>query len=106
MEQQNAAYFRDINVDPQLAYGIGEALVVVKAALAGKGETQSPWMLPDAAYLHNCLHISSVEVPHYTIAETKDHIGEGGKTAFAFLIDGKIYFNGEAVADYDPPCGR
>ena len=106
LDARMAAYFQELNLDPQIPYGIGEAALVVKAALAAGGGTQEPVIVADSAFLHNCLHIPSVDAHDYTIAETKEHVGQDGKAARALLIKGKIYFDGKPVVDYDPPCGR
>jgi len=106
MERQNDAYFAELNVDPQMAYGIGETAFVVKTALAAKGDMREPVVVPDAAFLHNCLRIPAVDMQDYTMAQMKEHVGQDGKAPLAYLIKGKIYFEGNAVADYDPPCGR
>lgn len=105
IELQNS-YFRELNVEPEKAYGIGDAALVVKSALAAAGEAKAPLVVPDATCLHNCLRIPSVEMENYTIVDTKDHAGNGNKAALAFLIAGKIYFDGKPLANYHPPCGR
>jgi len=106
LDAKIATYFRELNLDPQIPYGIGEATLVVKTALAAGGGTQEPLIVADSAFLHKCLRIPSVDVPDYTIAETKEHVGQNGKGPTAFLIKGKIYFDGKPVVDYDPPCAR
>lgn len=106
MDAKFAAYFQELNLDPQTPYGIGEAALLVKAAIAAGGGTQEPFIEADSAFLQYCLRIPSVDAHDYTIAETKEHAGRDGKGPVAFLIRGKIYFDGKPVVDYDPPCGR
>jgi hypothetical protein len=106
LDAKFAAYFQELNLDPQIPYGIGEAALVVKAALAAGGGTQEPVIVADSAFLHNCLRIPAVEMQDYTMAQMKEHLGQDGKAPLAYLVKGKIYFDGKPVVDYDPPCGR
>ncbi len=102
--ERQAAYFREIDVDPDKAYGIGETALVVKAAMAAAGRADQPLIVPDPDYLRKCLGISSIEMPDYTIADSSALAHISQHTPIAFLIDGKIYYEGKEVATFDPPC--
>lgn len=102
--ERQAGYFRELNVDPDKAYAIGETALIVKAALAATGKQDQPLIVADASYFQKCLDIGSVEMPDYTVADSSALAHVSQHTPIAFLIDGKIYYEGKAVANYDPTC--
>ena len=102
VERQNA-YFKELNVDPDRVYAATDTISVMKAALAAAGKSDKPLMMPDAAYLHKCLGIASVDMPDFTVSDSK-MLAHIGKTPIAFLIDGELYYEGVKVATFQPPC--
>lgn len=102
--ERQASYFRELGVDPDKAYAIGETALTVKAALAETGRSDQPLIVPDADYFRKCLGIGSVEMPDYTVADSSALAHVSQHTPIAFLIDGKIYYEGKALANYDPSC--
>jgi hypothetical protein len=101
---RQASYFRELGVEPDNGYAIGETALVVKAALATAGKPDQPLIVPDANYLRKCLGISSVEMPDYSIADSSALAHVSQHTPLAFLIDGKIYYEGKEVATFAPTC--
>lgn len=100
--RQNA-YFNDMKVNPDRVYAAANSIYVMKAALAAAGRADSPSLVPDASYLHDCLSIASVEMPDFTVSDSAK-LAHMGKSPIAFLIDGNIYYEGTKIATFRPSC--
>jgi hypothetical protein len=100
--RQNA-YFKELNVNPDMVYAAANTAYVMKAALSAIGRTDSPSLVPDASYLHNCIGIASVEMPDFTVSDSAK-LAHVGKNPIAFLIAGNIYYEGIKLAAFQPHC--
>jgi len=102
LERQNA-YFRKLNLDPNRIYAVGQAISDMQSALTVAGKTDQPSIVLDAAYLRDCLGVSSVEIPEFNTSESKA-FAHVLKRPIAFLINGEIFYEGTEVIPFRPQC--
>jgi hypothetical protein len=100
-------YWKELAVNPGYIYAIVGTLPAMKSALAAAGRRSAPVLVPDAAYMHKCLGVASVDMPAFTIAASRTfaHLGPH-KRAVAYLIKQALVYDGTTIGRFDPPCLR
>jgi hypothetical protein len=101
VERQNG-YFKLLGIDADRIYAVARAVETLQSKLAAVGKP-APFLSVDGDYLRHCLGAASVDVPKYTIADSK-RLAHRASVPFAFLIDGKLFYEGEEVAPFQPAC--
>ena len=97
------AYFAKLDLDPARIYTIVQAIVDMNAALAAAGETDTPGLILDKAYLQTCLAIPSVSVPEFDASDSEEFARISGRPV-GFLVDGTIFYEGAEVIEFRPEC--
>ena len=96
IDQQNE-YWRELKVNPESFYALAEFMDLMDSILASQGKTEKPQIVPDEAYVRQCLGPHVVEMPEYTIADSTKLAHINKDDPLAFLIAGKIFYEGKRL---------
>lgn len=101
------AFYRSINIDPRNVYQTTQIQIDLRSALKSRGAAVNLSTLsfvPDRDFVIDCLGYSGTAWKSYTPQDSINYASQNGRP-FAFIIEGKIYYNGEVISAKSYSCG-
>jgi hypothetical protein len=98
-------YFYGVNIDPTRIYAFFRPITQMWAARAANGNGDRPMVIPDSAYFAKCLGVASVDMATYSLDDSK-RLAHKFKIPIAFLLSGKLVYEGREIAPFQPGCQR
>lgn len=101
------AFYRSINIDPRNVFRTTQIQVELAAALKSRGVTvdfATLSFVPDRDFVNRCLGYSGAAWKQYTVQDSINFAAIPG-TQFAFIIDGKLYYDGQVISTKSYSCG-
>ncbi|MFA7261766.1 MAG: hypothetical protein WC068_01980 [Caulobacter sp.] len=100
------AFYRSINIDPRNVFRTTQIQVDLVTALKSRGiavNNATLSFVPDRDFVNRCLGYSGTAWKQYTVQDSINFAALPG-TQIAFIIDGKIYYEGKVISTKSYGC--